>query len=257
MRYQLLASLLLSSVASATVITSTRCTASSGGESVSTSGETECTFSGGQAKPPIPAMASASSTADVHLPASVSDSLNISVSQGVLDEVFSVGPGPTFASATSNAEAKVDLHLTSGGSPRTGILQVVAPNPWGTGTRNVDVAGNITVTLNSVGPAGIVIVSGNCFASSTFCTGIFATGGGRTQFNIGSPFMLDVTSRLSAFAAGSHTAFGGSTTLRFQLFESDGVTPVSIQVVPEPRTWIMGLLGVAMLLGLRHRLGQF
>jgi hypothetical protein len=101
-------------------------------------------------------------------------------------------------------------------------------------------------------------LSGDCGpAAPVSCHGIFAApGGGRTSFALGQLFVLDVTSMLRGVGSFGEGAgpFGGGTTLGLRLFESDGITPVGIRVVPEPAAWMTGALGLAMLLTVRLRI---
>jgi hypothetical protein len=128
--------------------------------------------------------------------------------------------------------------VTSSGPPRIGIVQYAAPNLWQFG--GVDVSGLMAVPFGSL--------SGDCGpAAPVSCHGIFAApGGGRTSFALGQPFVLDVTSILRGLGSFGEGAgpFGGGTTLGFRLFESDGITPVGIQVVPEPAACMTGALGL-------------
>lgn len=253
MRFLVLAVILLTSAASASVITNTTCFAGFaspfGGPfpDVSDAGPTQCsailTDPSGQLH-----LARAIAAATVSTPSSPTRFFTVSTNQSVLANggggtLF----GPTLAGAT--AYANVDLLLTSGGPLRTGVLNVFGLSTFPFGGSGESFGNFSGSGMNfSVGS-----LTGSCRITSVSCSANFPFGV-RTSIELGGPFLLNMVANLHGGGGDADgSQLSGGWELDVRLFEADGVTPVTIQVVPEPITWVTGALGLTILLALRRR----
>jgi hypothetical protein len=246
-RYRTVIAFLLLSAANATVITSTDCSVTLG---ISTgkndSGPNACSVILTDASGTLNlARAIASSTASVVIPSTAAGAFGVSINESIL---LNTGASPFGATSGSvNAFADVSFVLTSLGPTRAGVLSVLATSTLPISAPFDEITGGATVTA---GP-----LTGACGVYVSTCSGIFS--GGKTSITLGAPFVLDVTQMLHGTGFGGDGAnWGGGTQVSVRLFESDGVTPVAIQLSPEPASCLTGALGLAVLLVLRRKIAQ-
>ena len=197
----------------------------------------------------IPDFASATANASFSLADNPSDFSSLSVDQHADASPGFNNAGAPFAISSARSQISVNETLFTTGSVRSGFVQVSA-----TGSSTGDFrgsSGSLDLSLASIAVS--------CFGSGqAAATCVLWPNGAHSipgyvlpvslqyyPFTLGQAFNLSY----SGSAGGDSTPLGsanGYADLQFQFrfFEADGVTPVTVEAVPEPATF--ALFGVAL-----------
>lgn len=157
-----------------------------------------------------------------------------------------IGSGPNTGSGAT-ANAAVTYQLSTLGAVRPGVLTYLGSfSNWAVGAG--DDSGQISASLGTL--------SGLCGGEQPFCSGLLGSPASRSvPFTLGTSFALQfselLTSNGDPFVEGPGFA-SGTASFRFQLFEADGTTPVTVYAAPEP-----GTLGLLLLSSLGFGLAVF
>jgi hypothetical protein len=232
----LLAFLLLSVPALPVVITSTTCSVTLAGTTVTQTDPSACAVvAGGTA-----ARASMAGTESLPLlgaPTSpVGSSFQLQVSAAGLSNMV---PGTATASGTSQ------LLLSTSGPVRTGYLafreEYEITGFWAPSTSHLSI-GSLAQYCSQSGPRDPPTCTGDLGLA-------IGNGTGIVPFPLGGDFAFTFTVMADAGGGGGNPHFAfGATSFHFTLLEADRATPVQIDLIPEPSTLVLLALGCSLLL---------
>jgi hypothetical protein len=152
----------------------------------------------------------------------------------------------------ANASVSFETILNTSGPIRNGVMRYVwNANGWSSGPQIPATISSDYFTFHCTFELGAPRFCTDPAGAVPYATMVIdRTGDVVVPLGIAFP----VAVYANAFAGGGPEAPGssqGSISLAVEFFEADGVTPVPLQTVPEPSTWIAGV-GLAGLLAWRR-----